>query len=248
MIFKYLLLFFVKVKRLNIVFIIILSVIFSSLFSVITISIVFAHGGNSNLIHGCVGGSVLNGGRLRIISSDQTCNSNETPLDWGKFGYITCDWCDIDELKARFNITTTVNQQFDRSQLLRLNAQNANFSGSSFKYAQLRGAYLVESNLSNSDFSYASISQLSFSSSQIDADLTSANLTNSNFTSTNFFDAELQSANLTNANFTNSNLSYANLSGAITSGTVFTGVRWDNTTCPDGSSSNSHGNTCIGHL
>ena len=35
---------------------------------------------------------------------------------------------------------------------------------------------------------------------------------------------------------------------AITTGAVFDKVIWSNTVCPDGTNSDSHGQTCIGHL
>ena len=50
-------------------------------------------------------------------------------------------------------------------------------------------------------------------------------------------------ANLTNANFTCARLDDATLAGAIV-----TGATWNDTTCPDGTNSNDHGNTCVGHL
>jgi uncharacterized protein YjbI with pentapeptide repeats len=43
-------------------------------------------------------------------------------------------------------------------------------------------------------------------------------------------------------------LTGANLTGAITTGAKFTLVRWSNTICRDGTNSNGHGNTCVGHL
>ena len=54
--------------------------------------------------------------------------------------------------------------------------------------------------------------------------------------------ADLQGCNLTNRNLTS-----ANLSGAALYGADLMGVTWINTTCPDGTNSDSHGGTCIGH-
>jgi uncharacterized protein YjbI with pentapeptide repeats len=50
-------------------------------------------------------------------------------------------------------------------------------------------------------------------------------------------------ANLADANFTNDNLTGADLTGAN-----LTGVTWSNTTCPDGTNSNTDGDTCNNNL
>ncbi|MDQ1511093.1 MAG: hypothetical protein QOG50_2937, partial [Actinomycetota bacterium] len=51
------------------------------------------------------------------------------------------------------------------------------------------------------------------------------------------------------ANLTDANLTDANLTNAINMVTaIVTGVPWSNTTCPDGTNSNSHGNTSAGHM
>ena len=47
---------------------------------------------------------------------------------------------------------------------------------------------------------------------------------------------------------TNANLTCTDLIHVSTVGTTFTGAIWSNTTCPDGTNSDAHGNTCIGHL
>ena len=43
------------------------------------------------------------------------------------------------------------------------------------------------------------------------------------------------------------NRTNANLRGTKLSGSTVTGVIWNNTTCPDNTNSNNHGNTCVGH-
>ena len=68
------------------------------------------------------------------------------------------------------------------------------------------------------------------------ANLTGADLTGANLTCSDDFCANyrIRGANLTNANLTNADLTGANLEFAI-----LTGVTWDNTTCPDGSTTNT---------
>jgi hypothetical protein len=69
------------------------------------------------------------------------------------------------------------------------------------------------------------------------------------FISTNLSNANLDSADLRYRNLASFNLYFANLTSAtynLVPPTV-TGVVYSNTTCPDGTNSNSHNNTCSGH-
>lgn len=85
-----------------------------------------------------------------------------------------------------------------------------------------------------------------------DAWLIGVEASGTNFMNTNFTNAvmggSLGGANFTNVNFTNATLRDANLTGANFSGANVTGVTWINTTCPDGTLSQSQGDTCNGHL
>lgn len=58
----------------------------------------------------------------------------------------------------------------------------------------------------------------------------------------------LRGADLTNADLRGSDLSDADLTGATLTGAKLAGVVWSNTICPDGTNSDGHGNTCLGHL
>jgi uncharacterized protein YjbI with pentapeptide repeats len=85
------------------------------------------------------------------------------------------------------------------------------------------------------------------------ANMNGANLSNSSwsgvrFSGTHFVGANLTSADLLNAKLTSVDLSDANLTGADLRGTDVSSVKWSNTTCPDGSNSNTQNNTCVGHL
>lgn len=62
--------------------------IFSPLFffalgavSILFVTYTFAHGGDTNLIHACVKTS---NGAITIVGANDTCASNETPLDWSQ--------------------------------------------------------------------------------------------------------------------------------------------------------------------
>jgi uncharacterized protein YjbI with pentapeptide repeats len=85
-----------------------------------------------------------------------------------------------------------------------------------------------------------------------DADLSGLDLAGANFANirylagTNFTGANLSSATLTGVDMSGANLTRANLLDAQTSGTVFTDVTWADTTCPDGTNSNSYVDGCFG--
>jgi hypothetical protein len=98
--------------------------------------------------------------------------------------------------------------------------------------------------LSGADLSYASL---------IGAYLPGANLTGTNLTGANVYNANLNSAilrdaTLVAANLNGANLAYADLTGANLRRAILDNVIWGSTTCPDGTSSDTNGGTCIGHL
>ena len=73
--------------------------------------------------------------------------------------------------------------------------------------------------------------------------LEDVNLSGAILTGANLENADLEGGFLPNANLTGADLRHADLRHAD-----LTGVTWSNTTCPDGTNSGSHGNTCQGHL
>ena len=60
--------------------------------------------------------------------------------------------------------------------------------------------------------------------------------------------AWLADANLSNADLSGVDLTLANLSGANLKGARLEGVIWSKTVCRDGSISDEHGGSCVGHL
>jgi DNA-binding beta-propeller fold protein YncE len=102
------------------------------------------------------------------------------------------------------------------------------------KGATLSGCYLVKANLAKAVASNTNLKA---------ADLAEADLGGTDLTQAN-----LASAILINANLTGANLSGTNLAGAKMTGAILTGVTWSQTTCPDGTTSNDDGGTCVGHL
>ncbi|HET8658653.1 MAG TPA: pentapeptide repeat-containing protein [Micromonosporaceae bacterium] len=61
-------------------------------------------------------------------------------------------------------------------------------------------------------------------------------------------DAFLRDADLRNARLDNADLTRADLTGADLSGASIAGVVWRDTTCPDGTNSDTNGGSCAGHL
>ena len=68
-------------------------------------------------------------------------------------------------------------------------------------------------------------------------------LAGANATAANLSGAYLAGADLGSVNF-----SQTNLRGAVLTNANVSGVKWLQTTCPDGTVSTDHGATCVGHL
>jgi hypothetical protein len=154
----------------------------------------------------------------------------------GGLGFIICTNCTIADVQLRYDLATTVNQNFDKAVLNVLTAPNTDFSGSSFVNAILDGSAIDNCDFSDANFANASLESFL---GVARVSLFNSNLTNANLTNVNFSSATLQNANLTDADLTGAtNLSSADVTDVI----------WSNTTCPDGTNSNNNGNTCVGHF
>lgn len=137
--------------------------------------------------------------------------------------------------RAVWYVLNTANWQYHVgwwNDFARVNLEGADLSNhsgislvsASFEHARLDGVNFSGSNLRFADFGQAVMQ---------DANLSWADLR----------DATLRSANLRDAN-----LSGANLTGADLHGALLLDVVWSNTTCPDGTNSDDHDDTCEGHL
>ena len=80
-----------------------------------------------------------------------------------------------------------------------------------------------------------------------DADLTGASLTGAQLSFANLRSANLAGADLTTADLRYADLSYARLADASLTGAILFEVIWSDTTCPDGSISDTHADTCVGY-
>ncbi|MCW1957233.1 MAG: pentapeptide repeat-containing protein [Mycobacterium sp.] len=122
------------------------------------------------------------------------------------------------------------------------NLTNANLSGANLYASQLTGTTLTgvrgmaTATLTYVDFHNAKLGGTDLSGADlsntflINADLSRANLTDANLTS-----AYLDGAYLVRANLTGANLSHAEFTGADIRRANLTGAHWQDTTCPDGS-------------
>jgi uncharacterized protein YjbI with pentapeptide repeats len=130
------------------------------------------------------------------------------------------------------------------------NFQNANLAGATFTFfgsdsGDFQGATLTNATIGsgfyNTNFSNADFSGADFAP---DANFNSAALfQNVNFSGADFTGATFTTDPLLNLQFTDSTFDGADLSGLN-----IVQVLWSNTVCPDGTNSDSHSNTCSGHL
>ena len=117
----------------------------------------------------------------------------------------------------------------------------------------LQDAYLVGSNYTGTGLGGVNMMFANLT----DALLVGANLTNARLDFANLYLATFDNANLTHTNISGANINYLSLSnadltnaymyGATGTPTSINNVIWNNTTCPDGSNSNNHLETCEGH-
>ncbi|HVE99307.1 MAG TPA: pentapeptide repeat-containing protein [Mycobacteriales bacterium] len=109
-----------------------------------------------------------------------------------------------------------------------------NWQGREVRGMQLECAQLQRANLSRAKL--------------IDSNLAGAVLIGASFRGATLSYTSLQYARGPLADFTGATFDRANLLGAEFSNARFDGTRWHSTTCPDGTNSDAHGDTCIGHL
>jgi len=110
---------------------------------------------------------------------------------------------------------------------------------------------LVGADLSNAQGGFFEYSEVGVVEPGVD--LAHANLTSANLTDTDLIDADLAGAKLEDADLAGATLtgtSFTNYFGitVVVPGANLTGAKWNNTTCPDGTNSNSDGSTCANNL
>ena len=170
-----------------------------------------------------------------------TCTSPPGP----GLNFSVCTLSSVNWPATHLAGTLFIDANLSSAQLEIANAPNTNYD-----FGNLTSTNFNATTLTNAIFSQATVTNANFSG----ALLTGAQLFNMfnvsgvNFSSANLTGADLSSNTLTNTNFTNANLTNANFGGDTVTGTTpVTGVVWSNTICPDGTNSNAHGSTCVGH-
>jgi uncharacterized protein YjbI with pentapeptide repeats len=141
---------------------------------------------------------------------------------------------------------------------LAIGAPTANIATVIFTEADITGLTRPGSNLAGVSFHWAVAVNTDFSGADLHGDdltvsnFSGANLSNANLTGAHILSTlvgtNLAGATLVNANLSLSNLTNADLTGASLTGANLNNVVWSNTICPDGTNSDAHANTCVGHL
>jgi outer membrane protein assembly factor BamB len=110
------------------------------------------------------------------------------------------------------------------------------------------GSFLVVVSAPNADCNLAHYPVAKGSRNLKGANLPGCYLPNASLAGANATGANLSRAYLAGADLSSANLSQANLRGAVLTNANISGVKWSQTTCPDGNVSNNNGGTCVGHL
>lgn len=236
---------------------------------------VFSQVVTGNNIHGCINDTT---GAVRIVPNNTNCNSGETLETWrklekgeGNFPFVCygCGFNDVAPIGNLFKnrdytgaymINTSFSSVVGSADISGVNFNKASlsetvFDGTLMDNASIKNAFAtglrfsnVSTSAQNVNFTSSNLESLSTSGS------TGTNFTGSNFSSTNLTSAIFRDAIMQNTNFNNSNLTSAtfdntDLTGATNMSTATrTGVTWSNSTCPDGTNSDTNGGTCEGHL
>lgn len=137
---------------------------------------------------------------------------------------------------------------FEDANLLNATLTNANLTGAKFDYADLSfadltGVMLTDASLVNANMPGVKLSEAKLAGANLtDAylaglgvNLTDADLTGADLTRAALDESILTRANLTRANLTGADLTLTDLTGATLTGANLTGVTWRDTTCPNGS-------------
>lgn len=118
----------------------------------------------------------------------------------------------------------------------------ANLAGADLRDSDLSGARLFGANLSGANLGCVDPFTITGCTNLTDADLRFADLTDANL-----FGANLRGANLYVANLFGAILGAADLTGAVLPGATLPFAVVFDTTCPDGTNTDTNGGTCEGH-
>lgn len=157
----------------------------------------------------------------------------------------TCNGCNLIPYAAVFK-----GKDFSYAQI-----SNSDFSGTDLSGVIFKNGYFNYDGFNNTNLTGADFSNMKDPTSGnilgfiINLEFDNANLTNANFSNSQFHNSDFTQANLQGTNFSNTQLFRINFSGAQNMSTAnVIGVAWNNVTCPDGTNSDNHNNTCVDHF
>lgn len=235
---------------------------FLGVIATFAITQVFAQTSETNQIYACVNNT---NGNVRIVTANDNCKTAEKSVKWSVQGPqgpqgtpgttsnsglpFTCNNCALFPYGEKFR-----GKDFSNAQIRNTEFISADLTGVIFKGAWLASNGFTSANLTGADFSELSRdviqsapAGMNFYSQNLN--FRSANLTNATFEGSIVHSFDFRSADLKNTNFTNAIIRQSKFQGAMNASTAnFTGATWESTTCPDGTNSDSNGNTCVGHL
>ena len=117
-------------------------------------------------------------------------------------------------------------------------------SGEDFRGLDLQSLSFFSANLRSANFSRSKLTNVSF----LGSELTKSLFQRSKARGVSFAGADLTKADMRGADLRGADMQRANLRGARLGGAKLGKVNWSNTICPDGTNSDAHANTCLGHL
>ena len=131
----------------------------------------------------------------------------------------------------------------------------ADLSGGTVDNSELSGANLSDADLTGASIYSTTVTGTILSGADVrngvleGEDFTGDNLSKVKLTSALLFQDNLTNANLTGARFTDARVDSDNLTGATLIRATLTGATWNDTTCPDGTTSNTYSpQTCANDL
>jgi uncharacterized protein YjbI with pentapeptide repeats len=188
-------------------------------------------------------------GMMRIVPDPTYCGNSETAYAMRSAAPsstpapLTCPECDLAQTIHLAGKDAREAYLWDAS------LQEADISGADFTEGVLYSINMQRTNASGTTFTGAWMPSSFFGGTFFhNAILADADLSYSQLPDTEFNGAVATATDFRNCDFNDNNWSDANLTGANFTGATFSGEQYfDNTTCPDGTNSDSHGSTCIGY-
>lgn len=230
---------------------------------------------DTTIYYACV---KTNGGTIRVVAQGATCTNSETLISWnqqgpqgiqgvpgpsgapgptgipgsggnGPFSNYVCIGCKYSVLNDGHSTANGFGNLITGKDF-----SNAFIPQAGFNYGNVTNTVFTSATISESSFYYTNASGAKFNNAKMQGvDFTGAILSGADFTNTDLSPFTLQDPPYPTPSQTNiytyTNFTNADLTGAIGMASAnVTGVIWSNTTCPDGSNSDSNGNTCLGHF